>query len=117
MMLKYGLPLLALVALGFAIWFVVKYDPAGTVLWSRSHDSPSAGGGFDLAFAVAVDAFDNVLAGGISTALVTTFEGLTVAIPMTALYAIFRNRVVKVIMEIGGITEELMSRFKTPSSK
>jgi biopolymer transport protein ExbB len=56
------------------------------------------------------------LAGGISTALVTTFEGLVVAIPMTALYAVFRNRVVNVIMEIGGITEELTSRFKTPSS-
>ena len=52
------------------------------------------------------------LAGGISTALVTTFLGLLVAIPMTVLYVVFRNRVVNVVIEVGGIAEELMTRFK-----
>ena len=52
------------------------------------------------------------LAGGISQALVTTFLGLTVAIPMTVVYAIFRNRVVNVVREVEGIAEELTERFK-----
>jgi len=56
------------------------------------------------------------LAGGISEALVTTYEGLVVAIPMTILFALFRNRVASVIIEVGGITEELMARFKAPSA-
>lgn len=56
------------------------------------------------------------LAGGISVALVTTFEGLIVAIPMTVIYAVFRNRIANVVMEIGEIVEELMGRFKTPTA-
>lgn len=56
------------------------------------------------------------LAGGISEALVTTYLGLVVAIPMTVIYAIFRNRVTAVVMEVGGITEELMGRFKAPAA-
>lgn len=52
------------------------------------------------------------LAGGISTALVTTFLGLLVAIPMTVLFVVFKNRVVNVVLEVGGIAEELMERFK-----
>ena len=52
------------------------------------------------------------LAGGISIALVTTFLGLLVAIPMTVLFVFFKNRVVNVVLEVGGITEELLSRFK-----
>jgi biopolymer transport protein ExbB len=56
------------------------------------------------------------LADGISEALVTTYEGLVVAIPMTILFALFRNRVASVIIEVGGITEELMNRFKAPSA-
>ena len=53
------------------------------------------------------------LAGGISTALMTTFLGLLVAIPLTVVYVIYRNRVVNVVSEVGGITDELMSRFRT----
>jgi biopolymer transport protein ExbB/TolQ len=45
-------------------------------------------------------------------ALVTTYMGLLVAIPMTVLFVVFKNRVVNVILEIGGIAEELMERFK-----
>ncbi len=52
------------------------------------------------------------LAGGISIALVTTFLGLLVAIPMTVLFVVFKNRVVNVVLEVGGIAEELMERFK-----
>ncbi len=52
------------------------------------------------------------LAGGISMALVTTFLGLLVAIPMTVLFVVFKNRVVNVVLEVGGIAEELMERFK-----
>ncbi len=53
------------------------------------------------------------LAGGIGVALGTTFLGLLVAIPMTIVFVFFRNRVVNVVVEIGAITEELMSRFKS----
>jgi biopolymer transport protein ExbB len=56
------------------------------------------------------------LAGGISQALVTTYEGLVVAIPMTALYALFRNRIANMIVEVGEVTEQLMGRFKTPTA-
>ncbi len=55
------------------------------------------------------------LAGGISEALVTTYEGLVVAIPMIVLFNFFRNRITSVLIEVGGITDELMGRFKTPS--
>ncbi|HEX2616503.1 MAG TPA: hypothetical protein VHL57_03120, partial [Flavobacteriales bacterium] len=45
---------------GFDDLFVVKYDPAGTVLWARSH-----GGNFDdKAFALATDAAGNLLMTG-----------------------------------------------------
>ncbi len=52
------------------------------------------------------------LASGISMALVTTFLGLLVAIPMTVLFVIFRNKIVSIILEVGSLTEELMGRFK-----
>ena len=53
------------------------------------------------------------LASGISIALGTTFLGLTVAIPMTVIFVFFRNRVINVVVEVGAITDELMSRFKS----
>ena len=52
------------------------------------------------------------LAQGISLALVTTFMGLLVAIPMTVLFVVFRNKVVSIILEVGTLTEELMDRFR-----
>ena len=54
------------------------------------------------------------LAGDISKALVTTFLGLTVAIPLTAAFFYFRNRVIRIILEVGAISGELMERFKAP---
>lgn len=52
------------------------------------------------------------LAGGISMALVTTFLGLLVAIPVMCFYSFFRNQVINAGMEITEITEELMGRFR-----
>ena len=52
------------------------------------------------------------LAMGIYQALVTTCEGLIVAIPALALYFYFRNKVVRISMEITGVAEELLDRFR-----
>lgn len=53
------------------------------------------------------------LAEGISTALFTTLEGLTVAIPAMVCYSILRNRVARFVMEVGMVSEGLMNRFST----
>ncbi len=52
------------------------------------------------------------LAGGISTALFTTLVGLAVAIPAIAAYNILRNRVARLLLEVGVTSENLMSRFE-----
>ncbi len=52
------------------------------------------------------------LAGGIKGALITTLLGLTVAIPVTAAYVFFKNRVTRISIEIGAITEDLFERFR-----
>jgi len=54
------------------------------------------------------------LADGISQALMTTMMGLTVAIPMSVAYFIFRNRVNNPIIEVSNIATELMDRFDHP---
>lgn len=51
------------------------------------------------------------LADGISTALFTTLEGLTVAIPAMVFYAILRNRIARFTLEVGMVSEGLMGRF------
>ena len=56
------------------------------------------------------------LAGGISTALVTTFWGLVVAIPALSAYSLIRNKVDAHCAEGLLIVEELISPFK-PSGK
>ena len=53
------------------------------------------------------------LADGISTALFTTLEGLTVAIPAMIFYSILRNRVSRFVLEVGMVSEGLMNRFST----
>ncbi len=53
------------------------------------------------------------LAGGISTALFTTLVGLMIAIPAIAAYNILRNRVQRLVLEVGILSEGLMSRFST----
>ena len=52
------------------------------------------------------------LANGIQVALVTTFLGLLVAIPTISAYFYFRNKVIRIVMEVGTIAEELMERFR-----
>jgi biopolymer transport protein ExbB len=52
------------------------------------------------------------LAGNIQMALVTTVEGLIVAIPTTAFFAFFRNRVTSAALEIGAVIEDLFERFR-----
>ncbi len=53
------------------------------------------------------------LAEGISTALFTTLEGLTVAIPAMIAYSILRNRMSRYVLEVGMVSEGLMSRFSS----
>lgn len=55
------------------------------------------------------------LASGIYVALLTTFEGLMIAIPATAAFAYLRNRLVRNIIEVGAIVEDLFERFRTQS--
>lgn len=52
------------------------------------------------------------LAEGISTALFTTLIGLAIAIPAIAAYNILRNRVVRLLLEVGVTSENLMNRFE-----
>jgi biopolymer transport protein ExbB len=52
------------------------------------------------------------LAGGISTALFTTLCGLFIAIPAIASYNVLRNRIHRLVCEMGILSEELMSRFE-----
>ena len=57
------------------------------------------------------------LAGGISTALFTTLVGLFIAIPAIAVYNILRNRVARLVLEVGIVSEGLMSRFSSLGAK
>ena len=52
------------------------------------------------------------LAGGIQQALVTTCQGLLVAMPFGLVYFVYRNKVQKMVLEVGSIASELFSRFK-----
>ncbi|MCP4093938.1 MAG: MotA/TolQ/ExbB proton channel family protein [Planctomycetes bacterium] len=51
-------------------------------------------------------------AADISLALMTTVLGLTVAIPTTAFYAYFRNKVTMTSLEIGAVVEDMFERFR-----
>lgn len=57
------------------------------------------------------------LAGDISTALFTTLAGLVIAIPAIAAYNILRNRVARLVLEVGIVSEGLMSRFQSVGTK
>lgn len=52
------------------------------------------------------------LAAGISKALFTTLIGLVIAIPAIAAYNILKNRMARLVLEIGIVSEGLMSRFQ-----
>ncbi len=53
----------------------------------------------------------SLLAGGISKALFTTLVGLFIALPAIAAFNILRNRVARLVLEVGILSEGLMSRF------
>ncbi len=57
------------------------------------------------------------LAEGISTALLTTLIGLAIAIPAIAVYNILRNRLARLVLEAGIISEDLMSRLESAVRK
>ena len=52
------------------------------------------------------------LAAGISTALFTTLLGLGIAIPAILAYNLLKNRVARLVLEVGICSESLMSRFE-----
>jgi biopolymer transport protein ExbB len=52
------------------------------------------------------------LADGISQALLTTLFGLVVAIPVTGAFAYMRNNLIRSVIEVGAIVEDLFERFR-----
>lgn len=57
------------------------------------------------------------LADGISTALFTTLIGLGIAVPAMIFYNILKNRVSRFVLEVGMVSEGLMSRFSNMGKK
>jgi biopolymer transport protein ExbB len=53
------------------------------------------------------------LAAGVSTALVTTLVGLLIAIPAIGVFNILKNRFARMVLEVGMVSEGLMSRFQS----
>jgi biopolymer transport protein ExbB len=51
------------------------------------------------------------LAKGISTALFATLEGIAISIPAIYFYALFRNRIARLSLEVGLTAESLLERF------
>jgi biopolymer transport protein ExbB len=76
--------------------------------------------GMILAFHAIVVAGGNadpvLLAGGIGTALTTTFWGLIIAIPALSSYALIRNRIDELTTEATRTAEELLNEFRPKSS-
>ena len=59
----------------------------------------------------------SVLARGVSTALITTLVGLVLAIPAIIALALLKNRMAKLVMEVGQTAGNLMSRFEGMAAK
>jgi len=57
------------------------------------------------------------LAEGISMALITTLVGLVLAIPAIIAFNLMKNRLSRLVMEVGQTTSNLMSRFETMNKK
>ena len=53
----------------------------------------------------------NQLAAGISTALYATLEGIAISIPAIFFYALFRNRIARLSLEVGMTAEVLLEQF------
>lgn len=73
-------------------------------------------GAFNVIASTAGGATPAQLADGISEALVTTFEGLTVAIPTSFAFHFLKNRVIAVSVETGSIVGDLFVRFRQPAA-
>ena len=58
----------------------------------------------------------NQLAAGISTALYATLEGIAISIPAIFFYALFRNRIARLSLEVG-MTAEPFSNNSRPASE
>lgn len=69
-------------------------------------------GAFDQISASKGQTTPDQLAGNISTALITTMLGLSVAIPVTSAFVFLRNRVVSYSLEISAVVEDLFERFR-----
>lgn len=52
------------------------------------------------------------LAYGIKMKLISTIMGLSVAIPMSLFFFVFRNKVMRATLEVNAISEELFERFR-----
>jgi biopolymer transport protein ExbB len=72
---------------------------------------------FDVIATSAVAPKPSQLADGISTALVTTLIGLMLAIPAMVFYGIPKNRIQRLVLEIGMVSEGLMGRFAAVGKK
>jgi len=57
------------------------------------------------------------LAKGISMALITTLVGLWLAIPAIMIFGIMRNRMARMTLEVGILSEGLMGRFQSVGAK
>lgn len=53
------------------------------------------------------------LAEGIQLALVTTLEGLVIAIPAMVAYSLLRNRLMRLMFDVGLLVEQLMGRIQS----
>jgi biopolymer transport protein ExbB len=53
----------------------------------------------------------NLLASGISTALYATLEGIAISIAAIFFYALFRNRIARLSLEVGMAAEQLLEQF------
>lgn len=72
---------------------------------------------FDVIAQSTVSPKPSELAQGIATALVTTLVGLWLAIPSIAAFNILRNRVARLVLEVGTVSEGLMRRFQNVGPK
>ena len=59
----------------------------------------------------------SALADGICTALFTTLVGLFIAIPAIGVFNVLRNRVARLVLEVGIVSEGMMGRFANVGKK
>lgn len=67
---------------------------------------------FDVIAQTATQPKPSELAEGIMLALVTTLEGLIVAIPAMIAYSLLRNRVARFMFDVGIVSEQLIARLQ-----